>query len=95
SPQAIRDAHFIIIAWTMNCPGSQNDRTAFKFSGFHRDTPEGHYILGDAAYPASDNVLVPLPGTNLSPGQDAYNLYQSQARMAIEQMFCILVRFNI
>ena len=52
-PQAICDAEYRIIAWTMNCPGSQNDRTAFKFSGFHKllkHIPEGHYILGDAAY---------------------------------------------
>ena len=96
SPQAICDTEYRIIAWTMNCPGSQNDRIAFKFSGFHKllkDIPEGHYILGDAAYPASDKVLVPFPGTNLSASQDAYNFYQSQCRMAIEQTFGILVRF--
>ena len=80
----------------MNCPGSQNDRTAFKFSGFHKlleSIPDGYYILGDAAYPASDKVLVPFPGTKLSASQDAYNFYQSQCRMAIEQTFGILVSF--
>lgn len=81
----------------MNCLGNQNDRTAFKFSGFHKlfkDIPDGYYILSDAAYPAPDKVLVPFPGTNLSPSQDSYNSYQSQARMAIEQTFGILVRFR-
>ncbi|CAM9569288.1 unnamed protein product, partial [Ectocarpus sp. 4 AP-2014] len=84
-----------IIAWTMNCPGSQNDRTAFKFSGFsklQKDVQPGYNILGDAAYPASDRVLVPFPGTALSASQDAFNFFQSQCRISIEQTFGIMVR---
>ena len=80
----------------MNCPGSQNDRTAFKFSGFHKlleDIPDGYYFLADAAYPASDKVLVSFPGTKLSASQDAYNFYQSQCRTAIEQTFGVLVSY--
>lgn len=79
----------------MNCPGSQNDRTAYKFSGFEdlvNDLPSGYYILGDAAYPPSDRVLVPYPGTSLSSSQDAFNFYQSQGRMTIEQTYGIMVR---
>ena len=78
----------------MNCPGSQNDRTAFKFSGFDKlldPLPPGYFIVGDAAYPASDRVLVPYPGKNLPVSQDSYNYYQSQCRMAIEQTFGIMV----
>lgn len=78
----------------MNCPGSQNDRTAFKFSGFPKlldDVPAGYYILGDAAYPASDRVLVPFPGTELPDPQDSYNFFQSQCRICIEQTFGIMV----
>lgn len=92
--QGICDAQYRIIAWTMNCPGSQNDRTAFKFSGFDKilkDLPPGYFILGDAAYPASDRVLVPFPGTSLSLSQDAFNFFESQCRMAIEQTFGIMV----
>lgn len=95
SVQGICDARYRIIAWTMNCPGSQNDRTAFKFSGFGKlleDMPPGYFILGDAAYPASASVLVPFPGTALTISQDAFNYYQSQCRMAIEQAFGIMVR---
>eukprot|EP00903_Cladosiphon_okamuranus_P005785 g5732.t1 len=69
--QAVCDAEYRIIAWTMNCPGSQNDRTAFKFSGF-------------------DKLLTELPIASSS--QDAFNFYQSQCRMAIEQTFGIMVR---
>ena len=93
--QAICDAQYRIIAWTMNCPGSQNDRTAFKFSGFSKvlkKLPEGYFVVGDAAYPASDRMLVPFPGTRLSVSQDVFNYYQSQCRMAIEQTFGIMVR---
>lgn len=92
--KAICDADYKIIMWTMNCPGSQNDRTALKFSGFPkllRNTPAGYYILGDAAYPASDSVLVPFLGTALSLSQDAFNFFQSQCRIAIEQTFGIMV----
>lgn len=77
----------------MNCPGSRNDRTAFKFSGFDKllaNLPP--FILGDAAYPPSDRVLVPYPGTKLSASQDAYNFYQSQCRISVEQTFGIMVR---
>ncbi|CAM9404342.1 unnamed protein product, partial [Ascophyllum nodosum] len=66
--QGICDADYRIIAWTMNSPGCQNDRTAFKFSGFDhllQKLPPDYFILGDAAYPASDRVLVPYPGTDL------------------------------
>ncbi|CAN0420662.1 unnamed protein product, partial [Pylaiella littoralis] len=92
--QGVCNARYEITAWTMNCPGSQNDRTAFKHSGFDNliDTlPDGCFIVGDAAYPPSHRVLVPYPGTAISRSQDAYNFYQSQARISIEQAFGILV----
>lgn len=78
----------------MNSPGCQNDRTAFKFSGFEQllqDLPPDYFILGDAAYPASDRVLVPYPGTNLPTFHDAFNFWQSQGRISIEQTFGIMV----
>ena len=88
------NANYEIIAYTMNCPGSRNDRTAFKASGFEAvlsDLPPGCFILGDAAYPPSDRVLVPYPGTKLSASQDAFNFYQSQCRISIEQTFGIIM----
>ncbi|CAB1107655.1 unnamed protein product [Ectocarpus sp. CCAP 1310/34] len=93
--QGVCNARYEIIAWTMNCPGSCNDRTAFKHSVFGtvlKTLPPGAYIVGDAAYPASDQVLVPYPGTSLTRSQDAYNFYQSQARISIEQAFGIMVK---
>ncbi|CAB1107031.1 unnamed protein product [Ectocarpus sp. CCAP 1310/34] len=91
---AVCDAQYRIMAWMMNCPGSQNDRTAFNFSGFDKllaGLPEGHFVVGDAAYGASERVVVPFPGTSLSASQDACNYYMSQCRMAIEQTYGILV----
>ncbi|CAN0412106.1 unnamed protein product, partial [Pylaiella littoralis] len=92
---AICDAQYRIRAWTMNCPGSQNDCTAFKVSDFPKlleGLPKGYYIVRDAAYPGSDVVLVPYPGTKVSESQDALDYYLSQCRIAIEQTFGILVR---
>lgn len=40
-------------------------------------------------------MLVPYPGTNLEDSRDAYNYYQSQARMSIEQAFGILVSLKV
>ena len=53
----------------VDCPGSQNDRTAFKFSAIDRlldRLPSGYFIVGDAAYPASDRVLAPYPGMHIT-----------------------------
>ncbi|CAN0500229.1 unnamed protein product, partial [Scytosiphon promiscuus] len=92
--QAICDARYKIIAACLNTPGSTNDRQAWasaKFDKLVGPLPEPFFVVGDAAYGASDQMLVPYPGTNLHGDQDALNFYQSQARMAIEQTFGILV----
>lgn len=95
--QGICNANYELIAWAMNCPGSQNDRTAFNGSGFEnllRQLPEAFYILGDAAYHASDRVLVPYPGTKLTVSQDSYNFYHSECRISVEETFGIMVRIH-
>lgn len=48
-------------------------------------------MLGDAAYPLSDQLLTPYPGKLLPRDQDAFNFYLSQLRVKIEQAFGILV----
>ncbi|CAM9617796.1 unnamed protein product, partial [Hapterophycus canaliculatus] len=93
--QAVCNATYEITAWTMNCPGSLNDRKAFKHSGFDQvldKLPPHCFIVGDAAYPASDRVLVPFSGAELTTSQDAYNFYHSNARSSIDQAFGIMVR---
>ncbi|CAM9783927.1 unnamed protein product, partial [Discosporangium mesarthrocarpum] len=72
-------------AGCISCPGSTNDRTAWSMP------PDGYYIIGDSAYPPSDRLVTPYPGTCLCPNEDVFNFFHSQARISMEQVFGILV----
>lgn len=88
------DADYTITAFAMNMPACMNDRSAFragKFDELIGTLPDPYYIVGDAAYPSGDKVMVPWPGTGLPPNKDAFNFYQSQSRMPIEQTFGMMV----
>lgn len=79
---------------SVKLPASMNDRTAWTSSGFRKladALPGRYYMIGDAAYPSSDKMLVPWPGVRLPVYRDAYNYYQSSSRMCIEQAFGIMV----
>ena len=94
--QAICDSNYVFTAVSINLPASMNDRTAWKRSGFATLAallPEKYYLLGDAAYPSSNKVLVPFAGTLMpdQPYKDAYNYWQSSGRMPIEQTYGIMV----
>jgi len=94
--QAICDSNFVFTAVSINLPASMNDRTAWRTSGFAAlaaSLPGRFYLIGDAAYPSSNKVLVPFPGSLMpdQPHKDAFNYFQSSARMAIEQAFGIMV----
>ncbi|CAN0265310.1 unnamed protein product, partial [Discosporangium mesarthrocarpum] len=92
--QEIFDAHYIFTAGCISCPGSTNDRTAWNMSNIKSKVemlPDGYYIIGDSAYPPSDRLLTPYPGTYLCPGEDAFNFFHSQPRIKVEQAFGILV----
>ncbi|CAN0168128.1 unnamed protein product [Pylaiella littoralis] len=93
--QVICDAKYVIIAACCNTPGSTNDRQAYreaKFDSLVESIPGKYYILGDAAYGATNKMIVPYPGCNLDADQDALNFFQSQGRMCIEQTFGIVMK---
>ncbi|CAM9362917.1 unnamed protein product [Discosporangium mesarthrocarpum] len=52
--------------------------------------PDG-YLIGDATYPLSNRLLTPYPGTCLCPAEDVFSFFHSQARIAVEQAFGILM----
>ena len=54
-------------------------------------TPEEFYLVGDAGYVCSDKLLTPYPGRDLDKKLDAYNFYQSQLRIRVEQSFGLFV----
>lgn len=46
-----------------------------------------HYMIGDEAFPLSDNIMRPYPGLNLTDQQEHFNYRISRARMTIEISF--------
>ena len=49
------------------------------------------YIIGDAAYTVSDQMIVPFTGSSRQhPSKDAYNYFLSQMRIRIEMSFGLL-----
>ncbi|CAB1105047.1 unnamed protein product [Ectocarpus sp. CCAP 1310/34] len=92
--QATCDANYRFCSMSAISAGATNDWTAWNRSELSRAVarlPPGYYMLGDAAYPLSDQLLTPYPGKLLPRDQDAYNFYLSQLRVKIEQAFGILV----
>ena len=92
--QATCDANYRFCSMSAIAAGSTNDWTAWNRSGLSDSVarlPPGFYVLGDAAYPLSDQLLTPYPGKLLPRDQDAFNFYLSQLRVKIEQAFGILV----
>ena len=70
-------------------PGSVNDNLATRASGmFARLYETGKYfLLGDAAFPPTPQLIVPFPGRNLDAEKAAFNFHQSSFRMCIERAF--------
>ena len=74
--QATCDANYRFCSMSAIAAGSTNNWTAWNRSGLS-DTvarlPPGFYMLGDAAYPLSDQLLTPYPGKLLPRDQGAFN----------------------
>ena len=48
------------------------------------------YLLGDAGYTLSVNIIVPYPGEQLTPEQEHFNFVHSSTRMCVERAFGML-----
>lgn len=58
--------------------------------------PEGHFLVGDNAFPLKEYLLKPFPGTRLSLKEKVFNYRLSRARRIVENAFGILTsRFRI
>ena len=53
--------------------------------------PPGYHVIGDAAYPISEQLLMLYPGRNLLPGEIPFNFHLGQLRVKIGRSFGILV----
>ena len=96
--QAICDHKFRIRWIDLTWPGNSSDYMAWVTSDFYHDlntNPWQHIlpgmtILGDSAYIKSPFMSVPFKNF-VTADKDAYNFYQSQLRITVEQTFGILV----
>ena len=74
-----------------------NDAVAFRHTHIKEKIldhlEEGDYLLGDAAYPISEKLLVPFTGSQRNDlYQDSFNFHLSQLRIRIEMSFGRLVQ---
>ena len=73
-------------------PGATNDIIAFTYTGSMKNSinnlPLGTYVVADAAYALSENVLIPYTGNERNDEyKDAFNHYLSQLRIRVEMAF--------
>ena len=80
--QAVCDVRCRFIFFAVAAPGSTANQTAFEKTAleqFIQSLPAGIYIVGDAAYTLTDQVLVPFTGSQQDdPDKDAFNFFLSQ-----------------
>ena len=104
--QAIVDSKTRFIDVFAGFPGSVHDSRVFsrsnhqllvtngeRFNGVTMDiqgVDVHEFIIGDAGYTASRNMLVPRSGQRLSPMFESYNFKHSSTRMCVERAFGIL-----
>jgi len=93
--QAIADANCRFLTFAVAGPGSMDDQTAFENTGAYNavvSLPLGCYILCDAAYIASDQLLTIFHGADrLNEDNDNFNYFASQLRIRIEMAFGLMV----
>jgi DDE superfamily endonuclease len=92
--QAVCEVNTCFIFFSVAAPGKSSDQAALEKTSLHSikfKLPLGLYIIGDAAYSVSDQMLVPFTGPNCqNPNKDAYNYFLSQMQIQIEMSFGIL-----
>ncbi|KAL7456503.1 hypothetical protein ACHAWC_008001 [Mediolabrus comicus] len=82
-------------------PGATNDNVAYSRAGNLKEIvdslPLGLYIVTDAAYMLSENLLVPFTGKDRDdPYHDSFNYHLSQLRIRVEMAFGYMVnKFRI
>lgn len=92
--QAMCTADYRFCAMSAIAPGSTNDWVAWNRSSLAEAVsglPAGFHVIGDAAYPISEQLLTPYPGNQLPLAEDSFNFHLSQLRVKIEQSYGILV----
>ena len=107
--QAVVDCNMKFLDVVSGWAGSIHDSRIFSLSGLYLRRSEffsskallingifiEEYIIGDAGYPLTVNMMIPFPGheSTLSGEQKIYNFRHSSTRMAVERAFGRLKTF--
>ena len=83
--QVVCDVNMGFIFSSVTAPGKSSDQAALEKTSLHSiisQLPLGLYIIGDAAYTVSDQMLVPFTRSNhQNPKNDAYHYFISQMQI--------------
>lgn len=95
--QAVVDSNYRFLCFSAVCRGSTHDSLAHAVSSLGRYLEDGRlgeqfWIAGDEAYLCSESLITPIPASQASDVDDAFNFYHSSLRMHVEQAFGILVK---
>jgi hypothetical protein len=85
--------------------GSAHDSTVLAFSGFLAKVPDDYYVIADAGYALTPNVLTPYRGVRYHLSEwapdrqgrprtprELFNLRHAKARNIVERMFGVIKR---
>ena len=85
--QAVCDVNLCFIFFPIAAPGKLSDQAALEKTSLNsilNQLPLGSYIIGDAAYTVSDQMLVPFTGPHhQDSSKDSFNYFLSQMRICI------------
>ena len=93
--QAMVDSNYRFMTHSCRCVGSTHDSLSHETSSLGRYLKEGRlckefWIAADEAYLCTESVITPVPSSQVSDAEDAFNFYHSSLRMHVEQAFGIL-----
>lgn len=95
--QALVDSNYRFLCFSAKCRGSTHDSLAHAVSSLGRYLESGRFacqfwIAGDEAYVCTECLITPIPASQASDVEDAFNFYHSSLRMHVEQSFGMMVR---
>lgn len=94
--QAVVDSDYRFLCYSARCVGSTHDSLAHAVSSLGQYLEAGNlrnefWIAGDEAYVCSESLITPVPASQASDWEDAFNFWHSSLRMHVEQSFGMLV----
>ena len=93
----ISDLKGRFLMFTVNHPGSTHDSLAWqscalKLAMDGGGLPQDFFLIGDEAFPCTEQLLSPYPGQGIGRWPDSFNYHLSKCRQSIERAFGMLVR---